>query len=302
MRKQYFFEEITHCEMCGDSTASHPVLGQRLNQSQGMRPRAKHGISVSVLQCPACDLIYANPQPIPADIQDHYGTPAETYWKPEYFQWTPEYYAPQLAALEQLMPQRPGMTALDIGAGIGKCMLSMEKAGFEVYGFEPSKPFFEKALSQMGIPPDRLQLGMVEDVRYPGNFFDFITFGAVFEHLYHPAQALEKAMSWLKPSGIIHIEVPSANHFIPKLINAYYRLIGVNYVTNISPMHSPFHMYEFGLKSFEKLAHRLNYELIKYEYSVCDIYSIPKVFHPLLRTYMERTNTGMQLTVWLRKK
>jgi ubiquinone/menaquinone biosynthesis C-methylase UbiE len=255
-----------------------------------------------VQQCPVCDLIYANPQPVPANIQDHYGTPVESYWKPEYFQWTPQYFAPQLAMLEQLMPTKPGMKALDIGAGIGKCMLSMQKAGFEAYGFEPSQSFYEKAISNMGVPADRLQLGMIEEVDYPANSFDFITFGAVFEHLYHPAQCLAKAMGWLKPGGIVHIEVPSSKHFIPKMINAYYKLTGVNYVTNISPMHSPFHMYEFGLKSFEKLAATLNYELVKYEYTVCDIYFVPKVFHPLLRAYMERTQTGMQLTVWLRKK
>ena len=32
---------------------------------------------------------------------------------------------------------------------------------------------------------------------------------------------------------------------------------GTNYVTNISPMHSPFHLYEFGLKSFEELGKKI---------------------------------------------
>ncbi|HEX2536103.1 MAG TPA: hypothetical protein VHK69_20315, partial [Chitinophagaceae bacterium] len=60
---RYYFEEVTRCEMCGDSTANHKVLGQRLNQSQGLQPKKKSGISVSVKKCSRCELIYSSPQP-----------------------------------------------------------------------------------------------------------------------------------------------------------------------------------------------------------------------------------------------
>ena len=80
--KKYYFEEVPVCEMCGDQTSGHIVMGQRLNQSQGLSPKKKTGISVSVKKCTKCDLIYSSPQPIPFDIQDHYGTPPEAYWQP----------------------------------------------------------------------------------------------------------------------------------------------------------------------------------------------------------------------------
>ena len=96
----------------------------------------------------------------------------------------------------------------------------------------------------MNISAHRLKLGMVEELDYPENEFDFITFSAVFEHLYHLAKTLEKALKWLKPGGIVHIGVPSSNHLIAKLINIYYKLKGTNYVTHISAMHAPFHLYE----------------------------------------------------------
>lgn len=297
----YYFEEITHCEMCGQSTHNHKVLGQRLNQSQGLNPRTKSGISVSVKKCSNCELIYSSPQPIPFSIQDHYGTPPEEYWKPSYFNWSPEYFAYEISVLKKLLPFKEGMTALDIGAGLGKSMISLEKAGYDVYGFEPSKPFHERAIEKMGRNPDRLKLGMIEEVDYPEGFFDFITFGAVLEHLYHPAQSLEKAFKWLKPGGIIQVEVPSSKHLIAKLINTYFKLIGTTFVTNISPMHPPFHLYEFGLKSFQELSKRLKFSIVKREYLVCSISPVPKLLHPIFRTIMERTNTGMQLVVWLTK-
>jgi len=54
-------------------------------------------------------------------------------------------------------------------------------------------------------------------------------------------------MSWLKTDGIMHIEVPSSDWLIARLLNFYYKIRGLDYVTNISPMHEPFHLYEFAL-------------------------------------------------------
>jgi predicted SAM-dependent methyltransferase len=153
----------------------------------------------------------------------------------------------------------------------------------------------------MGVSPERLKLGALEEIDYEQERFDFITFGAVFEHLYDPKHCLEKALGWLKPGGIIQIEVPSSDWLIPKFMNFYFKLIGTNYVTNLSPMHSPFHLHEFTPKTFHTLQSELGFQVVKQRYAVCDIYFIPRVFHPFLRWYMRKTNTGMQLTVYLRK-
>ena len=300
--KKYSFKEISVCEMCGDKIANHKVLGQRLNKSQGYRPKTKTGISVSIIKCTNCGLIYSNPQPIPFDLQDHYGTPPEEYWKEEYFVWKPTYFSLQIEEVKKLLDFKSGMKALDIGAGLGKAMLSMQSKDFDVYGFEPSIPFYERAISKMGIDKEKLKLGAIEDLDYEPEFFDCIMFGAVFEHLYEPSICLEKALSWLKPNGIIHIEVPSSKWLLPKFMNFYFNLIGTNYVTNLSPMHAPFHLHEFDLTSFNKLSEKLNFKVETYRYDVCSIYYCPKIFHGLLRSYMKATDTGMQLTLYLRKQ
>ncbi len=286
--------------MCGAETGNDKLLGQRLNQSQGLSPRKKKGISVSIMKCRNCQLIYSQPMPIPFDIQQHYGVPPADYWRGIDFEWKSYYFAPEIKIVKELLPFKAGMKALDIGAGIGKAMTSLSKSGFDTYGLEPSATFYEMAISKMGISPDRLKAGMVENIDYPVKSFDFITFGASLEHLYHPAACLEKAISWLKPGGLIHIEVPSSKYFISKLFNFYYRLRGTTYVTNLSPMHMPFHMYEFGLRSFEELGKRLQYRIEKYNFEPCEIMHIPQLFHSLLRSYMRATKTGMQLTVYLR--
>ena len=300
MRK-YSFKDIDSCEMCGSPSKDHKVMGMRMDKSQGMNPKKRFGIAVGVLKCPKCNLIYSSPQPIPNDIQDHYGTPPEEYWKEEYFNWTPNYFKTQIEFAKKRISFMPGMKALDIGAGLGKAMLSLEHYGFEAYGLEPSIPFHESAITKMGVSSERLKLGSVEDLEYEENSFDFITFGAVVEHLYSPKFCIQKALSWLKPGGVIQIEVPSSGWLISKYMNKYYRLRGTNYVTNLSPMHSPFHLYEFDVKSFEKLGEQIGYTIDHFEYTVCEIYFIPKFFHPIFRRYMKKTNKGMQLTVYLKK-
>ncbi len=298
--KKYLFKDIKFCNMCGQKSVNGRVLGQRLNQSQGKRPKRKNGISTSVIKCNNCKLIYSNPQPIPLDIQDHYGVPPESYWKKEYFKVNKNYFLEEIKEAKKLIDFSSGMKALDIGAGIGKCMIALKNAEFDAHGLEPSKPFRERAISVMNISPNKLKLGMLEEVEYPSNEFDFITFGAVLEHLYDPSESILKAFRWLKPNGVLHMEVPSSDYLIAKIINIYYRLLGTNYVTNISPMHEPFHLYEFSLKSFLEHSKQNNYKIASYRYYVCPIYFLPKVTHPALKWYMTKTNTGMQLSIWLK--
>lgn len=148
--KTYHFQEIKTCEMCGEDTIRHRVMGQRLNKSQGAKPGKSFGVSVSVMQCNNCGLIYSQPQPIPNDIQDHYGIPPADYWKKEDFDYNQNYFQGELKAVKSLL-KTSNNKALDIGAGLGKAMLAMENAGFDTYGLEPSLPFYERAISVMGI-------------------------------------------------------------------------------------------------------------------------------------------------------
>ena len=298
---KYSFEEIAHCEMCGQPADKHKVIGQRMNKPLGLRPRKVSGISVSVKRCKNCWLHYSSPLPVPFDIQDHYGIPPEDYWKPVYFQLDTNYFSNQIKTAKELIDFKPGMKSLDIGAGIGKGMIAMMNAGFDTYGFEPSRPYYERAISKMNISPGKLKLGMVEEMEYEENSFDFITYGAVFEHLYHPAACLEKTLKWLKPGGIIHIEVPSSRYLAARIVNMYYRFIGTNFVCSISPMHPPFHLYEFGLKSFTELAKKLNYTLKQHKYYVGKTTVLPRILIPFADKYMKWTKTGMQLEVWLSK-
>lgn len=288
---RYEFRSVAACNMC--RSTSLKMLGMRLSASQGVRPTSAEGIAVPVKQCCECGLIFAGLQPVPEDLSDHYGIPPEDYWR-SVPAWEPSYFASQIEDAKRLLHFRPGMTALDVGAGIGSAMKSLSVAGFDTWGFEPSEPFRDFAIKQ-GIIPHRIQRAPIETAAYVPKSFDFITFGAVLEHLFDPRAAIETAMEWLKPGGIMHVEVPSSDWLIPKLVNAFFRMRGTNYVTHISPMHSPFHLYEFTLRSFR------DFKVVESRIDVCEVMHIPRPLKPALRWWMRQRGSGMQLTVYLRR-
>ncbi|MBP6698577.1 MAG: class I SAM-dependent methyltransferase [Flavobacteriales bacterium] len=299
-RYSYHFDPVTACNMCGSPAAGHKILGRRLNHSQGRDPRKVVGISTTVRRCSTCDLVYSDPQPIPFDLQDHYGVPPEEYWKETYFTLDENYFVEELDRAKALLPGRAGIRALDVGAGIGKGMRAMAKAGFDTYGFEPSKPFHERAINRMGLDPERLKLGMIEAIEYPEGHFDLISFAVVLEHMYDPSAAILRAMRWLKPGGVMRIEVPSSNWLVNRLVNIYYRLRGTDLVANLSPMHEPYHLFEFAPLTFRSFAAKHGYQIAHQNFYV-DKTFLPKVLDPLLVPYMKWTDQGMLLCVWLRK-
>ena len=72
-------------------------------------------------------------------------------------------------------------------------------------------------------------------------------------------------------------------------------------MTNLSPMHSPFHLFEFSMQSFNSLGVKLGYKVVESSYDVGTVYYIPSVFHKIIKYFMKITNTGNQLTVYLKK-
>jgi hypothetical protein len=132
--------------MCSSPIEEHKVLGKRLNRSQGRNPKSKTGITTTVCKCNRCGLVFANPMPVPSQIEDHYGIAPEVYWQNEDFEVHEEEYSWRIDNLRKLMPLDNRARFLDIGAGLGKTMIAYQRAGFDTYGFEPSRPFYENAI------------------------------------------------------------------------------------------------------------------------------------------------------------
>jgi SAM-dependent methyltransferase len=293
--------------MCCSGVEHQRFIGRRLDHPQGLWPERKPGITTSIFRCRVCGLIYANPLPIPEDLGQHYEVAPEDYWTEAHFVVPSDYMVHQVRTFERLTKRAPrDSTALDIGVGLGKAMVALQEAGFDTHGIEPSASFRRAAIERKGISPDALSLVSIEDSDFPPDSFDFINFMVVLEHLVDPASVLRKVVRWLKPSGLLHVEVPSSAFLLTRLVRVFYRLTGANFSINASPLHPPYHLYEFGLESFIKHGPAAGYIVTFHEYypSAVDMPAgyMPRWLVPYIDKVMKWTDTGMQLAVWLRKE
>jgi SAM-dependent methyltransferase len=284
--------------MCGG--LERRILGRRLNTHQGLRPRRRPGIATTVVRCCGCGLIYSDPRPVPESLARHYEKPPEEYWRDSQLASNDTREGVPIDTFRRLWDSTSVPRALDIGAGLGQAMNRLSAAGFDTWGLEPSASFRDRAIER-GTPANRILLAAVEDVDYERGSFDLISFGAVLEHLQDPSEAIARALGWLATDGLLFAEVPSARWLMGRLLNLSYRTRGLDYVTNLSPMYDPYHLYEFTLEAFKRHGDRVGYQVAYSRVLPCETF-LPRLLEPFAQRVMAATETGMQLEVWLRRR
>lgn len=85
-----------------------------------------------------------------------------------------------------------------------------------------------------------------------------------------------------------------------RLLDAAYRVQGLDYTTHLSPLHAPYHLYEFTDRSFDAFASRVGCQVAFRHMYVATTYA-PRWLDPMLKRIMGATKTGMLIEVWLRK-
>ena len=77
--------------------------------------------------------------------------------------------------------------------------------------------------------------------------------GAVLEHLYHPNEIIKEITRILKPGGVLFIDVPNERGLYFILGNIYQRVRLRDWVINLAPTFSPYHVFGFTPKSLRAL-------------------------------------------------
>jgi SAM-dependent methyltransferase len=97
----------------------------------------------------------------------------------------------------------PGARVLDAGAGRGRQLAGLLRAGFDARGIEPSERG-HATLEADGLPAARERIEEHED-----DGLDAVVLWHVLEHLDGPAAGLARVGSWLRPGGIVLVGVPN---------------------------------------------------------------------------------------------
>lgn len=136
---------------------------------------------------------------------------------------------------------------LDIGSGTGTFLHTMQKAGWQVTGIEPSPVACEKARELYGLqflPPEQLY------TFEPGSF-DVITLWHVLEHVHDIDAYLSTLRGLLVPGGKLFIAVPNFTSFDA----AYYKKYWAAYDV-------PRHLYHFSPLSMKLLLQKHSFRIV----------------------------------------
>ncbi len=105
------------------------------------------------------------------------------------------------------------LKVLEIGCGMGATLGHIQNRypNAEVYGIELSDRVVHMAKKYL----PAIEQGNIENMplEYPDQFFDYIIFGDVLEHLHDPQKVLKEMQKYLKPSGFILASIPNILHY-----------------------------------------------------------------------------------------
>ena len=102
---------------------------------------------------------------------------------------------------------------LEIGCATGVMLEIFKKAGWEVWGVEPSAS--AEFAKQKGI---KVLNTTFDTADLPKGYFDLVIINHTLEHLKNPLNAVKKANSLLRKGGVIFIDVPNFGSLSAKLL------------------------------------------------------------------------------------
>jgi SAM-dependent methyltransferase len=168
--------------------------------------------------CDECGTFYTNPMPTEPELEKYYTTQYRLDYQGAFFRPKDKHVAKKQKEavwrrqiIETHSPKRQ-LRTLDFGCGSGELVRELANAGHIAVGFEPGKAYSTFAASSAdhagSIGTYRIDQGPWRSMPYEAGSFDVISILHVLEHLSDPVAALKKAENWLKPDGLLYIEVP----------------------------------------------------------------------------------------------
>ena len=214
------------CPICGHGNP-HPWLTS---------PDRFHGrIQLyQLLRCPSCTLVWLDDPPPPAEMGRHYSTDYNRaivgggedpgHWR---------------GRREVLLRHKSGGALLDLGCSSGGFLASLKGPSWNLFGVEMSQAVAEQAETKSGAT---VFVGDILDAPFPPASFDAITCFHVFEHLYQPAEVLNRVSEWLKPDGVFYAMMPNIDSAGASIFRSYWYALEV-----------PRHLYHFSPVSLRRL-------------------------------------------------
>jgi 2-polyprenyl-3-methyl-5-hydroxy-6-metoxy-1,4-benzoquinol methylase len=223
------------CNICGSN--DHEVITKR----------DREGYRTFKVLCRECGLIYTNPLPTSEELKHFYEQKSVVKKENEFIPKNKRIFRAAMRALprynriKQFL--KKGAQVLDTSACMGEFVYLLRKKGYDATGVELNRHFINYAEKEFGLT---LNYHFLDQIHYETNSFDIISANHIINHYLNPLEVLKKYHNFLKPNGILNIEV-----------------------SNIEAKNtSPFHRYRFkqfynyNLYTLQVLARKAGFEVL----------------------------------------
>jgi SAM-dependent methyltransferase len=192
------------CPVCGSTDESRVyaeanVDPARFNAFTFASRKLPEYMHARLIECPSCDLVYANPAPVSASLAIAYEEAAFDSCREA--ACAARTYGRLLARFAVQLPDRRG--AVDVGTGDGAFLGELVRAGFkDVVGVEPSRAPVETA--DPAIRP-LIRQELFRPDSFAPESLSLVTCFQTIEHLEDPLSLCRTAWRALKPGGILFV-------------------------------------------------------------------------------------------------
>lgn len=218
-----------------------------------------------VVQCRRCRLVF-QPELDQAEIDAYYRERPTAVT----LRWTGQVARRLRDVTAAIQTRYPGGRLLDVGCGNGEWLHDLSVGGLTCVGLEPNREQAAFAREQgLDVRAAALAPGL-----FPEASFDAVTFIQVLEHLQDPVAAVRQAGAYLRPGGMLVIDVPSYNN--PRFL--VYRLTRLARVVSgdfIRP-----HLFYYTPRTLRAIVEKAG---LTVEHVACGRYDIKFGPHPALR-------------------
>ncbi len=171
-------------------------------------------LSVRIVKCCKCSLIYMNPRPDRARVLSNYKDMVDDFYVHE----EAGRRESARSILRYLNKLRKTGRILDVGCATGFLLDEARQEGWEVYGVELSTWAVDYARQKLQLL--NITQGLLKEAHYPDNFFDAVVLKDVIEHLTDPKDTFEEIRRILKPTGMMCCNTPDIDSLISRLLGA----------------------------------------------------------------------------------
>jgi 2-polyprenyl-3-methyl-5-hydroxy-6-metoxy-1,4-benzoquinol methylase len=224
------------CNLCGASDAEQ------------IRAKDRHGDFLRSVICRRCGLVWTDPRPTPEQVVEFYAHEYRRDYKGTYQPKPTHTYRAGKVAVDRFrrlqLFLKPGFRVLDVGAGSGEVVYVLRAMGCEASGFEPNKGYARFAAETLGVP---VRQGFWQEVVIAPESQDAVTMFHVVEHLESPLDVMCRARQWLRPEGLLLVEVPNVEAVCQQPHTQFHRG----------------HLYHFNLATLEMMARRAGFVVIR---------------------------------------